>query len=194
MQNTWELTKGLKKFILSVIEEQLIRKKIYNINHDTVKAAKPNIIGLELGINDLINGKPPSEVAKVIKNTAVELLKADSAEVIVIFGVLGSDRVTDQEGIRQCNNKLYYLCKSHPNIVFMHHRELRYENIKNWSKDGIHANTELGRHLYTKSIRRAVFIGVEKLWESRKERRLHKINKVYNTSVRYVIFYRYIAS
>lgn len=128
----------------------------------------PHFVILELGINDINSETNPERVANNIYRIALELQR-ERATVVCINGLLvtspelniSKERISL---ITDVNKALKKICKNEDLIMFHKHQGLRFDNIREWSRDGYHPNTVLGRLSYYKSFRRAIFRAITKVY------------------------------
>lgn len=116
---------------------------------------KPNFVILEIGSNDLSTCSP-----RVVSDRVVELALALTnywgINCVLVCSLLLRRDIPDHL-ISATNTYLHDQIKDLSCIKFHPHKKLLGLAPSKFSKDGIHVNTETGRELYLKSIRRAIF-------------------------------------
>ena len=135
---------------------------------------KPDIIALDLGINDLAQGESPWQSAVDTYLIAKELVESYYC-LVYICGALHresgmSNTVLNMKNlVLDFNDDLKELCVGEEFIFFHRHRGFWEDEshhvlpVEFWSKDGIHPNSFEGRDKYKNSIRRLFSNGLN-IW------------------------------
>ena len=130
----------------------------------------PTVVILDYGSNDLANGADPLEVATTIIDIANTLINKYSVAHVVICSVLnrtsalGSLTAAQFKSLAyKVNHYLKTMCTDEPNLFYHIHKGFWSIPIHQWSHDGIHPNTKIGRKKYIASIRKAIFLSVGRL-------------------------------
>ena len=116
-----------------------------------------NIIILDVGTNDLCNDITGYLLAKKVFNHAVKLLACKSVKHVKILEILkraktrnlGRDYFEQQR--QSYNNTMKKLSETHSYISFA--TQPGFENLNEWSNDGIHATTYYGKNAYKSNIK-----------------------------------------
>jgi hypothetical protein len=108
---------------------------------ESVKMAgkhKPKIVFIEIGINDLLKNRNPSEVVMNINNS-VEILKKESSETrIIVCSLLPTSKVK-KSSIKKVNAGLLNMCKKR-DIVFIDLYSNFLNKTNNYTADSLHLN------------------------------------------------------
>lgn len=155
----------------------------YSVPRNFLSMCRPRIILLDLGTNDLVNQsfrEDPLIVGGKIMKLACSLVYEFSAVVVLLSivprasgtGVFSEEWFLSRA--RDVNGYLKWACFREKSVFFRRMRGFYcVENkdgsnsrreVSEWSRDGIHANNEEGRHLYAKNLRGAISEGLKQLY------------------------------
>lgn len=123
----------------------------------------PQFVIIDAGTNDLATGASPLSVASALLEVATTLINQHHTLHVTLCSILhraNNIKMTPfqfQELANTHNNILKDLCEVEPDITYHTHRGFWNIPISQWSRDGIHPNTQLGRQKYKTSLRTAVY-------------------------------------
>lgn len=155
----------------------------FKVPRKLIEQHKPKFAILELGLNDIFTKANPQSVVANISHVC-KSLKTLGVSVIILCSILpcGDRGYYNKEildKIKQTNQALYRISLTDSNTLYHNHRGFSFNNIHEWTRDGLHVNKETGRFLYWKSLRRAVFLAVSELHKHVRHNQLNKvINKI----------------
>ena len=133
--------------------------------NQTLKSIHPDFVIIDLGSNDLKDGQEPLSVAARLIELANHLISSIQVKVVVLCSALPRGNPSTcthlYNQIYRFNGYLKNFCAVESRIVFWLHKGFWQKPISAWSRDSVHPNTHLGRHLYKRSIRAATFRAVQ---------------------------------
>lgn len=140
-------------------------EKILSMIHDHDKY---NFILIDLGSNDLAQGIKPLNVAYQLSILGEKLVQQKTAPHVVFFQIIPRIGPWSSE-IAHLFNKdailtnqiLRTFCDVDRTLSLHSHRGVWQNPITEWSMDGIHLNSQLGRNIYTASLKRAILHGIK---------------------------------
>lgn len=136
------------------------------ISRGTLHEIQPDLCILDIGSNDLAQGKQPLEVAVKVVELARTFVTDFKVKHVFVCGALNRDdvRLPNFKGIVTLYNKfLIDLCEVEPDVAYWVHKGFWSVPVSSWSRDGTHPNTELGRKKYKTSLKCAVFRSLQAL-------------------------------
>ena len=142
-----------------------IREDIYSLS--------PDLVIMEIGTNDLVDGTSPSHLHRTIETFCLDLFRSSSVRAIVLCQIVerrrtrGVPRVSFDWNRLDYNNLVQQTARNDRRIyVFKHDRSIIVNlNRVGISSDDIHVTSLFGLQLYHLSIRRAVITGMNRLRE-----------------------------
>ena len=130
------------------------------ISNDFLERIQPEVCILDIGSNDLAAGTPPLTVADRLVDIATRLISRHHVKVVIVCSVLyRTARVPSQfhELVHSYNKILSHFTVPDSNIVYWTYYGFWDTTVSQWSRDGIHPNTQTGRKKYAQSLRQAMF-------------------------------------
>jgi len=147
---------------LHLVGERGIKVTSTFIPH-TVSLIQPDFVIIDVGTNDLAAGATPLSVASTLFEVCTSLILHHAVLHVTLCSALYRDsniHTTPQlfkHNVNLFNTILSDLCFVDPQIDYHTHRGFWASPIEEWSRDGIHPNTSVGRQKYKTSIRSAVY-------------------------------------
>ena len=140
----------------------------FTLPHRLLQRLRPDFVILDFGTNDLASGTPPFEVAAKLVHLADRLRSQYHVDSVVICSVINRERHIRHlspsqfaAAAYQVNNYLKNFVEAEPRTQYHSHKGFWTTPITQWSRDGIHPNSQHGRKLYIRSIRKAVFLALQ---------------------------------
>ena len=138
-----------------------------------LRICKPTIVILDIGTNDIVLGHSTSSICAALVDTATHLRELFNVSQVLICSCLRRERCFGNLSVTQFNDLVVCLntqiaaaTKYLPGINYHTHRGFWKEQdgmdmkVSDWSNDGIHPNSFLGRRKYSKSLQRAVHVAL----------------------------------
>ncbi|CAH1777697.1 unnamed protein product [Owenia fusiformis] len=124
----------------------------------------PNIVILQIGGNDISNGKRPETVASDIENLVIKLHQEYHVEYILVSELIQrkSAPLKYNENVMLCNRILTALLEHIPFAKLWHHRGIRNSQFNLYIEDGVHYNDRGNYKLY-QSYKQACIFGESQL-------------------------------
>ena len=136
---------------------------------DRIFVTTPQVLVLELGTNDLVNGANPSELASDLIRFIEDITHSTSVECVVVCQVVQRYRTRRISHDEFDNTRLSYnfqlqqAARNNQRIWTHKHDRSVLVNLNSVSGDQIHITSGSGLRLYHFSIRKAIIAGLNRL-------------------------------
>ena len=136
----------------------ILKPDSFTVPYAALHFHRPQVVLLEFGSNDLACGAEPLPVASAIVALAKELVSLGVRRTIIFGPLIRTANLSVTLDImtansRRCNTILYHLCDVEKQLEFRTHNGFWDVPVHQWSRDGIHPNTQEGRRKHKRSIR-----------------------------------------
>lgn len=141
-----------------------------------VELLQPDVLLVEIGSNDLVDGVTPIHLATLVRNLCNELLQYSTVKFIVLFQVVNRRRTRQlaypefHQARLSYNSLIQRFARENDRIyTFRHDRSILVSLKPNQiSGDNIHVTTRDGFRLYHLSVRRALVTAQTRLRDSQR--------------------------
>ena len=136
----------------------ILKPDTFTVPYAALHFHRPQVVLLEFGSKDLASGVEPLPVASAIIALAQELISLGVRRTVIFGSLIRTANLSVSQDVmlrhsKQCNTMLYHLCDVEQRIEFRTHNGFWDIPVHQWSRDGIHPNTQEGRRKHTRSIR-----------------------------------------
>jgi len=142
--------------------------KLNTIKHQTqmavsISTKQPQLVIIDAGTNDLAGGDDPLITAVHLVDFAKHVIETYNVKHVILCSALHRNNhihttpVEFDNIVHTFNTALKDLAEPEKDITYHTHRGFWACPCEQWSRDGIHPNTLLGRQKYKTSLRLAIF-------------------------------------
>ena len=158
------LTNLLSGFQMHGLRGGMVTSPDFAFPSEELKMQAPKFAILDFGSNDIVNGADPLQIAVTLFDLANELVNTYSVSRVAISSIIprhhalrGMTPKQFGEIAHKVNHYVKVMCAGDPNISYHVHQGFWVPHYVTWSRDGVHPNTQLGRKMYLRSMRKAIF-------------------------------------